>query len=899
MPDQASPAPLPVHETVITSHANADFDALASMIAASKLYPGAALIFPGSQERNIRDFFIQTATYLFAFRKLADIDERAVRRLVVTDTRQRSRLPHVAPLLDRPDVRRIAFDHHPDTGEDIAADESTVLPWGSTTAIIVDLLMKADTPVTGDEATFMGLGLYEDTGSFTFPSTTSHDLAAAAWLRERGMDLEVVKDLLTRELSLDQVGIMGQLLESAKTMDVAGVKVMIAESTSDEYVDDFALLAHKLMDIRSVSALFALGLMQDRVHVVARSRTHLVDVGRICATLGGGGHPFAASATIKGQSLTQVRDALLGLLATQVNPKKLVEEHLSRPAVFVEEDAPLSEALSTMVRYGFKAMPVVARDSHTPVGVIERDIADKAKVHGLGDMAVSEYMRRNVPVVGAGDELYSVMELILNQRLHLVPVVEQGGIIGVITRTDVVGAMMDEPSRIPEALTNRAGTKGRNVAGLLRELMPQATVQFLKMAGELGARMDATVYAVGGFVRDLLMRRPNYDLDLVIEGGEAPGFAKILAEKLGGRAKVHEKFKTAVVVMPGGEHIDVATARLEYYTHPAALPTVELSSLKLDLYRRDFSINALAINLSPAHYGEVADFFGARQDIKDKLIRVLHSLSFVEDPTRIIRAVRFEQRFEFRMSGETMRLVKNALSLGLIGKLSGARVLGELEQIFAELFPVRALRRLDELKVLTAIHPSLVLTPSRLKVLEAVERVVDWLRLSFPPPLPDVGLIYLLALCSGLKPEEAAGICERLALVDKRAQFIANTRQQVWHARDQLRLWLGGEHPPSELYALLSPLPMEGLAFLMAKLEGDDNRRHVAQFAMKLRNMRPDVTGADILAMGVPPGPRVSELLRVALRAKLDGEASCRADQLSLIQSLIGPMDSQGGKQAM
>ena len=258
------------------------------------------------------------------------------------------------------------------------------------------------------------------------------------------------------------------------------------------------------------------------------------------------------------------------------------------------------------------------------------------------------------------------------------------------------------------------------------------------LAQELGFK----IYAVGGFVRDILLARPNLDIDLVVEG-DGIRFARELAKVRQGRVKEHQKFKTAVVVFPDGQRIDVATARLEYYEYPTALPTVELSSIKLDLYRRDFTINALALNLTPGHFGQLMDFFGAQRDIKEKVIRVLHSLSFVEDPTRILRAVRFEQRFSFRIDGQTLKLIKNAVQLNLFAKLTGIRLAHELQIILGEENVLENLNRLQDLKLLAAIHPQLNQDAERLRVLMELHKVHTWYTLLYLEPPASTWKLYM------------------------------------------------------------------------------------------------------------------------------------------------------------
>lgn len=260
-----------------------------------------------------------------------------------------------------------------------------------------------------------------------------------------------------------------------------------------------------------------------------------------------------------------------------------------------------------MTHYGLKAVPVLDGEGGRCVGILEHQVAEKASSHGLGDLPVSEYMRTDFSSVTPNDSLYKVMEIIIDQRQRLVPVIENDKVIGVVTRTDLINWMVEEPARIPEAfLPERRQEK--NIRSLMKNRLPDNIFNILKRSGELGDRLGYKVYAVGGFVRDILLLRPNLDIDLVVEGNGIK-FAAKLARDMGGRIRAHKKFQTAVVILPDGQKIDVATARLEYYEHPAALPTVELSSIKLDLFRRDFTINALAIELNPENFGKLVDFF--------------------------------------------------------------------------------------------------------------------------------------------------------------------------------------------------------------------------------------------------------------------------------------------------
>lgn len=881
-------------ETVITAHGNADFDALAAIIAASKLYPDAALIFPGSQEKTLRNFFMESATYFFNFQNLKDIDLDVVRTLVLVDTRQRPRLSHIQALLEKPGIIVHAYDHHPDSDDDVPYSKGIVKPWGATTSILALEMREQGITLTEDEATMLGCGIYEDTGSFTFSSTTEHDFQAAAWLRSQGMDLNVISDVLHRDLTAEQISILNDLLESATAHEINGVTVTMAEVSLEQYVGDFALLVHKMLDIQNIRTLFAMGRMQDRIVLVARSRTPDVDVGHICTSLGGGGHQYAASATIKDRTLSQVKDELFALLYTHINPQLLVKDLMSTPPVVVSADATIAQAVELMNRYGLKAVPVVESGSMRCAGVLDNIIATRALAHELGDIAVEEYMLRECSVVTPLSDLYPVIETIIGQRQRLAPVVEDGEVVGVITRTDLINTLIEEPARIPETLQPEKNRE-RNVRSLMRERLPKRINELLRIAGEIGTEQETRVYAVGGFVRDLLLRRPNHDLDLVVEG-DGIAYARALARTLKGRVRAHKKFKTAVVIYtpqehkgraPEEQHIDVATARLEYYEYPAALPTVELSSIKMDLFRRDFTINALAVQLNPGSFGRLVDFFGAQRDIKEKNLRVLHSLSFVEDPTRILRAIRFEQRYDFQIGKQTLRLIKNALQLKLLQKLSGSRLFHELRLILEEEHPLPCLRSMAKLGLLHTIHPELELAPRREKLLEEIDRVLTWHRLLYVDPQPETWRVYLLGLCSGWDQDAVAELTRRFNFSPRLQKDFLSLRVQVFESNEQLMFWRNRKGPLSELYLILEKISLEGILFLMARSRRESIKRSISHYLTTLRGISPDITGRDLIALGVAPSPVIGELLAAILSAKIDGQAPTAAEQLALAQKKI------------
>ncbi|MGK2904987.1 MAG: DHH family phosphoesterase, partial [Desulfuromonadales bacterium] len=306
---------------VITTHINADFDCLGSMIAAKRLYPEALMVFPGGQERSLREFFLKSAQYSFGFKRVRDVDLESITRLILVDVRQASRIGPFAAVAKRPGIDIHIYDHHASKSGSLNGSVEHVEAVGSTVTVISHLLMEKQVKLTSDEATMMMLGLYEDTGSLTFHTTTVRDYQAAAYLLSNGASLNVVADLIVQEMTPDQVRLLNDLIASKTILNVRGINVALAHATIDYFVNDIATLAHKLKDMENLDALFVIVRMERRVMIVARSRLKEIHVGNILAEFGGGGHASAASCSVRDLTLLQVLDRLPEVLQQQVQPQ--------------------------------------------------------------------------------------------------------------------------------------------------------------------------------------------------------------------------------------------------------------------------------------------------------------------------------------------------------------------------------------------------------------------------------------------------------------------------------------------------------------------------------------------------------------------------------------------------
>lgn len=863
---------------VIITHLNADFDSLGAMVAAQRLYPEAVVVFPGSQEKTLRDFLIRSALYMLNVKKLKEVDLKEVKRLIVVDTRQRSRIGPFAALLDDPSVEVHLFDHHPPSPEDFSGHVEFIEPKGATTTIMVRLLKDRGIPLTPMEATVMLLGIYEDTGSFTFPSTTPEDLEAAAHLLQMGADLKVITEIMSREMTAEQVMFLNQMLENAERYNINGLDVLITTASTEDYLQDAAFLVHKLRAMEMPDVLFALLRMGDRVLIVARSRVEEVDVSEVCMGFGGGGHPTAASATVKDMTLNEIRDRLLGYLTRHIKPRFTAKEIMTSPLKTVDPDLPLADAHEIMRRFALGVLPVTAQGRF--LGLITWEDVEKAMLHGLGAKPVREFMRTDIPRVAPSSPLSEVYELLLEGNHRLLPVVEGEKLLGGITKGDLLRALQP----LAPALEPRdQGSRRRNVKALLEERLSPALLDLVKEMGEVAEELGVKAYLVGGFVRDLFLSRKNMDLDVVVEG-DGIAFAKALGQRFGVQPKVHRPMGTATLRFGEEIRVDVATARIEYYPEPASPPKVERGSLKMDLYRRDFTINALAIALNPQSFGELIDYFGGQRDLKERTIRVLHGMSFVEDPSRIFRALRFEVRFGFKLGKQTESLMKAAIHSGFVHRLSGHKLLGELALVFEEEDPVKVLLRMEELGLLKVLHPRLSLDARTKELLQRTSEVLNWYELLFLPERPDRTALYLLSLTEGLRDEEREELMDRLQAPPRLRRKVVEERKEGKRA-----LWKIKEHmDPWEVYVLLEPFSLEVLLYLMALEEKREKRKLLADHISRNRHLRPILKGKDLKALGIPPGPHYQQILRRLLQARLLGEVEKKEDEVELVKREFG-----------
>jgi tRNA nucleotidyltransferase (CCA-adding enzyme) len=428
----------------------------------------------------------------------------------------------------------------------------------------------------------------------------------------------------------------------------------------------------------------------------------------------------------------------------------------------------------------------------------------------------------------------------------------------------------------------------------LLEKLPQAIKGLIQSSSDTAQELNYNAYLVGGFVRDLILGVKNLDLDIVVEG-QGIVFATELGRRLSAEVITHKKFGTATVIVPqpvkrmdkgavASIKIDIATAREEFYQQPAVLPTVRGSVIKDDLGRRDFTINAMAISISRADCGRFIDFFHGRDDIRRRSIRVLHDLSFIDDPTRIFRAIRFEQRFNFHLEPRTLKLLKKALALKMLERLSPHRLRAEMILIFKEERPLKYIRRINKLVGFSFLSPHLKFTHKTERLLGSIESQIKWFKNRTPGRRPlDTWLIYMIALINDMPLKYIKEFCLAFGFTKGERKRILSCKNTVDKTARKLKLKL----KPSHIHRCLEPLSYEVILLINAKYQNLTLRKNVKDFFNIYNGVKINTGGEDLAKLKIPPGPSYKKILEQTLYAKLDKKISSKKEELEFIKGLI------------
>ncbi len=877
---------------LILCHTTADFDTLGAAVGLTRLLEGSLIVLPGGSHPTVKDFLALHKDEYPIIERRAVITED-IRCLAVVDTQQRNRLGKAAEWFDLPHIEKvIVYDHHLEQALDIPATESHIYPVGAATTLVVQELQKQGISLTATEATVMALGIHVDTGSLTFEHTTPDDALALAWLMQQGASLSVVSDYIEPGLSPHLQQLLKIALENIETEKVRGYQVAWVILKTENFVNGLSALASELVNLMEIDALLLAHEYQKKnsnaLSVIARSQIPETNLNDILAPFGGGGHSKAASASLKDVNSQSILSQVVEELKKTIPYPPTARDLMSSPVRTIPSDTTIEEAHRILLRYGHSGLSVVDASGDL-VGIISRRDLDIALHHGFAHAPVKGYMSKNLKTIAPDTELPEIKSLMVTYDIGRLPVLENGKLQGIVTRTDVLRELHQE--NVEEKGEERENLKNPTLDDLRNRLEP-VLWEFLATVSKEAEKRGWHLYIVGGAVRDLLLANPDEplllpDIDMVVDGfhnaadvGAGVELASaILQIYPGARLDVHGDFQTAALLWHNDDKldslcIDIATARTEYYPYPAANPVVEASSIRQDLYRRDFTINALALRLTPPNPGKLLDFFGGLLDLQAKQIRVLHANSFIEDPTRIYRAVRFAVRLGFHLEKQTEEYIRYAIDSGVYERTAKensktpalqTRLKSELKYILQTSYWKPALQMLSELNASQCIHPTLKIDEDLLRQLHLMERCLQ--KFDSGEQRFTHWQMRLEVIIAHLATEYRGKVAKNLQFPDesiKRLENLAAAKKNVLENLDKCE-------KASEVVKLLRKYDLPMLIFVALQSQRKI-RKEIWHYLTVLSNVEAPLNGNDLKKLGYKPGPQYKQMLDNLLTATLDGE---------------------------
>jgi tRNA nucleotidyltransferase (CCA-adding enzyme) len=885
---------------LILCHATADFDTLGAAVGAARLWPGAKIVLTGGAHPSLKKFL---ALYRdeFPFIEARAVHPQKIRALVLVDAQEENRFGACGSWINQAQNVYL-FDHHPGEPVSFRPTESWIEPVGSTCTLIAERLQARSLPLNVHESTVMALGVHVDTGSLTYPASTPRDALALAWLMTQGANLKVIQEYVEGGLTLEVQQLLPEVLERLVVETHGHYRLGYVAITLPQFTVGLSALVSALVDMQNLDCCLFVASHQDREvarhSVIGRSRVEGLDLGELLSAYGGGGHAQAASAQIKGGTgeilIQELKQQLLGLLPSPALAKAL----MSSPVRTIRPDCTIQEAQRVLLRYGHSGLPVVD-EAGALAGIVTRRDIDIALHHGFGHAPVKGYMPRTVRTITPTTALSEIEDLMVKFNIGRLPVMQADRLVGIVSRTDVLRHLnLQNAKNGRKPMATRSSYR---TVDLLAQKLPARVWSILTEAGEQAEALGLKLYLVGGAVRDVLLDGPteNIDLDVVVElaypvlldagtAEHASREAVHLAEQLKlhypeTRLEIYGRYQTATLLWPDHLMLDIATARTEFYPYPAAHPEVESSSIRQDLYRRDFTINAMAIGLNGPEKGVLLDFFGGLDDLENKQVRVLHANSFIEDPTRIFRAVRFATRLQFALEPQTESHIEYALQSGLHDGVGGDRLKTEIRYILESSHWCAALKNLDALGALRCIHPKLDGITKLAKITRQIQRMNRWwviLSRSSPSSnrLQHPWLLRLELILATLSLPEASQTTGQLNLSGESFERL----EQLFSLEEKLDQALSVAAKDSLVYGHLETASSE-LLLLLAARASSPLRRTIHQYLKIWKEKAPLLTGNDLKNLDLKPGPAFKSILTTLREKQLDGELKSQEDAIAFV----------------
>lgn len=856
-----------VNNTVILTHAGADFDAIASAFACSKLYPGSFVIHPGSTDINAQK--IITLFYdILGFKKMRDLPKdffKNISRIIIVDTRLKNRIGNGVELIDKANAQIVVIDHHP--GEtDIKNAIVVGKTVGANTTILVNLLRLKKVRLTPIEATILALGIYEDTGSLSFPSVTSDDFKALEFLFSFGVDMKLIHRFTSPFLQEEQVGLLKTLLEKLKEYNINGHKIGITYGILNKYIPGVSILAHKILEMIDLDVIFVLVKIEDSIHIIGRSVGETFNLSDIAEAFNGGGHPTAISGTVKGETIENVIQKILENINSANFYSLKAKDIMSSPVKTISSNASIKDALELMVKMGYSGLPI--EENGKIIGIIEKKNIEKAFLFGKRSSSVKQFFSPKIAKVSIFDNLREIEDKMVNEDVGRVLVEHHGKIVGIISRSDLLKAYKfeDMMKEIPRSVTESYIPDKKYISRVIANATSKETLKLLKEFGKIASDLGIEIYLVGGAVRDALLGKKIVDFDFVTS--DAISFGKKLKERFNGTIDIFDETQTVHFVF-NNMNFDFVTARREYYVDNSLVPVVEKATLKEDLARRDFTINAMAVDIKEKTFGTLYDYFNGYEDLLKSIIKVLKPFSFIEDPSRIFRAIKYMVELRFKLSKETDVLLRKAVEIGALFSSKSQRLQEELKELVTK----------DDIEYVVQLLGNYGITKELFRISSIPKSTVNAIKGFYKKEIDNnkrlLGFLFLVFLTKGSFNE------------DEINRIFGIKKHEITKMKEAILLFKGisklikNEELASVVIKLnrIEPIFVEAYYF---KSRGA-LKKLLKDYLERLRYIKNELTGKDLKELGLKEGPQYRKIFDLLTTLKIRGEIKNREEEINYI----------------
>lgn len=858
---------------LIVTHSTADFDALASLVLAGKIFPDSVCLIP-SFSSSVYSFFSLYGNLFDNLKNLKDIDLSKIDRVIMVDTQYPDRITGLKDFIENHPKVLVIDHHYPDEEVKINA-KRIVKEVGSTVSILVHMIKKKNINIKPLEATLFALGIYEDTGNLLFITTKPYDIEALSFIFRYNVDLKIVHKYLITYLTDTQKKIFEKILSNLKVVEINGYKIGLSKIKITEYTEGVGFLVHKILELFDLEATFSILILNKKTIIIGRSRTEDINVKKILSYFGGGGHKTAASANFENTKVAKVYSKLIKLIKNNIKIKIYAKDIMSYPVKTIDYENSLEEAKNIMLRFNFSGLPVTKNGKI--IGIITRSEISKVELLGLTNFKVKDFMIEKFIFVTPDTSLEEIEKIMVEKNIGRIPVVVKGKVIGIITRSDILRGIYLKGEKTQKYLIDSS-----KIIKILEKNLSKKTLSLIKKIGKIADRMNINAYLVGGFVRDIFLNLETIDIDIVIEG-DSIIFSQELKKIFKTNIHIFPDFKTATLNIDD-IRIDIASSRREYYKEPASLPRVELGgSIKDDLLRRDFTINTLAICINKKRFGEMIDLLDGFKDLKEKKIRVLHNLSFIDDPTRILRAVRYSTKLNFKIEKKTKHLIKNTIKTGLFTDAKNTRIKEELFLILKDKkIAYKGLKLLKNLGGLKMIHRKLIFNNKTAKKIEFALNLTSELELN----KKDYNLesILFFMLISELNNYNRKEIIERWNLKKdfiKKETFYFNKLEELKKTNSKY-----------EVYCTLKNLNLEELIYLLYISEINE-RKKIKDYIFYLSNIKIKLRGKDLISIGIKPSREFKYIFEKVKEETINGNLHTLEDEVKFVLKNFGKEGSK------